>query len=209
MVAGEEHGRSLGQRVADLAALPHRPNVAPSPMAAPSAKPEEFDVVVVGSGGAALAAAAGALSTGVSVLVCEKGPVHGGTTANSGGVAHIYANRQMKAAGIEDPRDDALAYMARVCYPGAFDPEAPRLGLGSSEFAMLATYYDRGAEVIGIRDVQLDTATRRRLTEQILAEAAAGTIHPVIGQAWPLERAAQAHAAIESRTVFGTTQLLV
>ncbi|MCW2549349.1 MAG: putative dehydrogenase, partial [Mycobacterium sp.] len=68
---------------------------------------------------------------------------------------------------------------------------------------------ERGAEVIGIRDAQLDTATRRRLTDQILAEAAAGTIHPVIGQTWPLERAAQAHAAIENRTVFGTTQLLV
>jgi NADPH2:quinone reductase len=68
---------------------------------------------------------------------------------------------------------------------------------------------ERGAEVIGIRDAQLDTATRRRLTDQILAEAAAGTIHPLIGQTWPLERAAQAHAAIENRTVFGTTQLLV
>jgi Zn-dependent alcohol dehydrogenase len=125
LAADEVHGRSLGQRVADLAALPHRPGTARSPAASPSAKPEEFDVVVVGSGGAALAAAAGALSTGASVLVCEKGPVHGGTTASSGGVAHIYANSQMRAAGIEDPRDDALAYMARVGYPGAFDPKVP------------------------------------------------------------------------------------
>jgi NADPH2:quinone reductase len=67
----------------------------------------------------------------------------------------------------------------------------------------------RGAEVVGIRDVQRSTDVRRRLTDQILAEAAAGTITPVIGQTWPLERAADAHAAIEDRTVFGTTQLVI
>ena len=44
-------------------------------------------------------------------------------------------------------------------------------------------------------------------TEQALAEAAAGTIAPVIGQVFPLEQAGQAHAAIEARTVFGKTLL--
>jgi 3-oxosteroid 1-dehydrogenase len=148
VVAGSVGSLALGQRVADLADLPHRPGVAPSPMAPRTETPEEFDVVVVGSGGAALAAAAGALSTGASVVVCEKGPVHGGTTACSGGVAHIYANSLMQAAAIDDPRDDALRYMARVGYPAAYDPEAPHLGLRPSEFAMLETYYDRGAEVM-------------------------------------------------------------
>jgi hypothetical protein len=149
VVAASAGSLALGQRVADLADLPHRPGAAPSPALAPTAVPEEFDVVVVGSGGAALAAAAGALSVGASVVVCEKGPVHGGTTACSGGVAHIYANSVMRAAGIEDPRPDALAYMARVGYPGAYDPEAPYLGLLSSEYELLETYYDRGAEVMG------------------------------------------------------------
>jgi 3-oxosteroid 1-dehydrogenase len=148
MVVAGSVGSLLGQRVADLAGLPHRPGVAPSPVAPRTETPEEFDVVVVGSGGAALAAAAGALSTGASVVVCEKGPVHGGTTACSGGVAHIYGNSLMQAAGIEDPRDDALRYMARVSYPAAYDPEAPHLGLRPSEFAMLEKYYDRGADVM-------------------------------------------------------------
>ncbi len=85
-------------------------------------------MVVVGSGAAALSAAAGALGSGASVVVCEKGPVPGGTTACSGGVAHIYANSVMQAAGIADPRDDALAYMARVSYPGAYDPRLPSSG---------------------------------------------------------------------------------
>ncbi|HEV3264894.1 MAG TPA: FAD-dependent oxidoreductase, partial [Acidimicrobiales bacterium] len=119
------HRLSLGERVAELAQLPHRPGVGPSPAASSIRAPEEHDVVVVGSGAAALSAAAGALSTGTSVVVCEKGPVPGGTTACSGGVAHIYANPVMQAAGIADPRDQALAYMARVSHPGAYDPDAP------------------------------------------------------------------------------------
>ncbi len=140
--------RSLGARVAELAQLPHRPGAARSPLAASTIPPEQTDVVVVGSGAAALSAAAGALGAGVSVAVFEKGPVHGGTTACSGGVAHIYANAVMGAAGIEDPRHDALAYMARVGFPGSYDPESPTLGLLSDAFSLLETYYDRGSEVM-------------------------------------------------------------
>jgi hypothetical protein len=139
---------SLGQRVADLAGLAHRPGVPSSPTTPRTAAPEEHDVVVVGSGASALSAAAGALSTGASVVVCEKGPVPGGTTACSGGVAHIYANAVMQAAGIADDRHEALAYMARVGYPGAYDPDAPCCGLLPEAYALLETYYDRGAEVM-------------------------------------------------------------
>ena len=60
----------------------------------------------------------------------------------------------------------------------------------------------------GIADVQLSDADVRRLTQEALAAAAAGRIAPVIGQTFPLERAADAHAAIEARTVFGKTLLL-
>jgi NADPH2:quinone reductase len=48
---------------------------------------------------------------------------------------------------------------------------------------------------------------RRRL-ERALAAAAAMRIRPFVGQAFPLERAADAHAAIESRKVLGHTLLL-
>jgi NADPH2:quinone reductase len=47
----------------------------------------------------------------------------------------------------------------------------------------------------------------RAFTESALAEAAAGRLRPVIGQRFPLERAADAHAAIESRTTVGKTLL--
>ncbi|MGC3858718.1 zinc-binding dehydrogenase [Micromonospora chersina] len=47
----------------------------------------------------------------------------------------------------------------------------------------------------------------RALTEQALAEGAAGRLRPLIGQRFPLDRAADAHAAIESRDTVGKTLL--
>ncbi|WP_219413034.1 zinc-binding dehydrogenase [Pseudonocardia nigra] len=67
----------------------------------------------------------------------------------------------------------------------------------------------RGITVRGIGDVQLDDTALMRLTAEALAEAAAGRVVPVIGQTFPLVKAADAHAAIEARTVFGKTLLLV
>jgi NADPH2:quinone reductase len=67
----------------------------------------------------------------------------------------------------------------------------------------------RGVRIRGIDHVQFAPADLKRLTERALAEAAAGRIRPVIGETFPLERAADAHAAIESRRVVGKTLLLV
>ncbi|MGI8335620.1 zinc-binding dehydrogenase [Actinomadura scrupuli] len=49
----------------------------------------------------------------------------------------------------------------------------------------------------------------RAFTRSALAEGAAGRLRPVIGQRFPLERAAEAHAAIESRATVGKTLLEV
>ena len=48
----------------------------------------------------------------------------------------------------------------------------------------------------------------RELTQAALAEAAAGRLHPLIGQRFPLTEAAAAHAAIEARTTTGKTLLV-
>lgn len=84
-------------------------------------------------------------------------------------------------------------------------------GTPSGRFAAIdaAKAERRGITTYGIQDVQLTDADMSRLTAQALAEAAAGRISPVIGQTFPLDRAADAHAAIEARSVFGTTLLLV
>ncbi|MEH0843007.1 zinc-binding dehydrogenase [Micromonospora sp. CPCC 205711] len=52
-----------------------------------------------------------------------------------------------------------------------------------------------------------DPAELRALTARALAEGAAGRLRPLIGQRFPLERAAEAHAAIESRATIGKTLL--
>jgi NADPH:quinone reductase len=63
--------------------------------------------------------------------------------------------------------------------------------------------------VRGIEQAQLNDQDRRRLTQRALREAAAGRIKPIIGQTFPLEKAAQAHTAIEARTVVGKTLLVI
>jgi len=84
-------------------------------------------------------------------------------------------------------------------------------GTPSGQFAPidLAQAERSGVTVRGIRDVQHRDGERARRTEQALAEVAAGHISPVIGQTFLLAKAADAHAAIESRTVFGKTLLIV
>jgi 3-oxosteroid 1-dehydrogenase len=69
------------------------------------------DVLVVGSGGAALSAALRAASAGLSVIVAEKSAWLGGTTAMSGGATWVPANHHAKAAGLADSPEEALRYL--------------------------------------------------------------------------------------------------
>jgi len=81
------------------------------------------DVVVVGTGGAALVAATLAHDGGAEVLVVEKAAMLGGTTAVSGGGIWLPGNHHMIEAGIEDSREDALAYIRRLTDGREPDPE--------------------------------------------------------------------------------------
>lgn len=75
---------------------------------------ESFDFVVAGSGAGSLCAALVMRQAGKRVLVLEKAPLLGGTTATSGGVMWIPNNPYMKEQGISDSREQALAYMDAV-----------------------------------------------------------------------------------------------
>lgn len=85
----------------------------------------EYDVVVMGSGSAALAAALTAAAQNASVLVIEKAPVLGGTSAMSGAGTWIPANHHMRDAGYEDSPEEALTYIQAAAPPGWGNEEAP------------------------------------------------------------------------------------
>lgn len=73
------------------------------------------DLLVVGSGGAALTAAIAARKAGLDVVVAEKQPVFGGTTATSGGMIWIPQNRHSFAlqdrTGETDSIESARTYI--------------------------------------------------------------------------------------------------
>jgi NADPH2:quinone reductase len=81
-------------------------------------------------------------------------------------------------------------------------------GLASGEWAGIP---EEAAAARGVSLVRAQATPEqmRGFTERVLAEAAAGRLQAVIGQRFPLERAADAHAAIEARATVGKTLLEV
>lgn len=74
-------------------------------------KPNECDLIVVGSGAAGLATAITAQSRGLKVVVLEKEPVFGGTTALSGGVLWIPLGPHGRQQNAADHRDAVRQYL--------------------------------------------------------------------------------------------------
>lgn len=70
------------------------------------------DLVVVGSGAAGLSCAITAKKRGLNVVILEKEPVFGGTTALSGGVLWIPLNHHGRAQNPTDHADAVRAYLA-------------------------------------------------------------------------------------------------
>lgn len=71
----------------------------------------QCDVLVVGSGAGGLSAAVAAAHRGLDVIVVEKEPVFGGTTARSGGWLWIPGNGPARRAGVRDSADKARVYL--------------------------------------------------------------------------------------------------
>jgi NADPH2:quinone reductase len=82
-------------------------------------------------------------------------------------------------------------------------------GLASGAFAQVAEEDAARRGVSLLRGTGLTPEDLLELSRAALAEAAAGRLRPLIGQTFPLERAADAHAAIEARDTIGKTLLLV
>lgn len=106
------------------------------------------DVVVMGSGAAAFAAAISAADAGARVVMLERSDKIGGTSAVSGGVVWMPNNHRMHEIGATDSREEALTYLRR-------------LSLGRAEEALLETFIDTGPTAI--RHLEEGTAVRFRV----------------------------------------------
>jgi len=122
----------------------HEP-VAARASALPAAR-REFDVVadvvVVGGGCAGLCAALFAAWLGEEVLLLEKAPELGGTTAKSSFWYWVPNNGALQAAGRHEREEDFLAYCARTSRPERYDPGDPGLGVDPWELAQYRAIYE-------------------------------------------------------------------
>ncbi len=81
---------------------------------------KEADVVVVGFGGAGAAAAIEASRAGASVLILERTPTGGGSTAICGGIIYMGGGTALQSAlGFEDTRDNMYNYVFAAAGDGA------------------------------------------------------------------------------------------
>lgn len=71
----------------------------------------DFDVIVIGGGGAGLSAALEAHAAGGSVIILEADTKLGGATALSGGVFYAAGTSVQRAAGVEDSADAMFDYL--------------------------------------------------------------------------------------------------
>jgi glycine/D-amino acid oxidase-like deaminating enzyme len=121
----------------------------------------DCDVLCVGSGAAGGTAAVIAAAEGAKVILIDKMPVIGGTTAKSSGLSWIFDNFAMRQGGIADPRADALKYVVRMGFPTEYDPGSPTLGLDALRYKVVEAFYDHGAATID-RLKQLDVVEFRQ-----------------------------------------------
>ncbi|CAB1370821.1 FAD-binding protein [Denitratisoma oestradiolicum] len=108
------------------------------------AEDNEYDVIVVGSGGGALLSAVRAHDLGMKVLVIEKSDQYGGTSATSGGALWIPLN-----GAVEDSYESAFTYMKTAA-------------AGTTTDSKIRAYLDSAKEMI--RFVNDKTALRYQVS---------------------------------------------
>lgn len=205
----------------DAAALVHDGVTATKLLDTTALKPGEQVLVVGASGGMGtvlvqLAKAAGARVVGVArgerktALVRELG-----ADAVIDGAAPDWAEQAREALGGRGADvvldgvggEIGLAAYALVADGGRFSAHgAPTGGFAPVDPADAAA---RGVRLLGIGDVQMTVPQHAGFAAEVLRSAAAGDLRPVIGGTFPLDRAAAAHEAIESRTLLGKTVITV
>jgi NADPH2:quinone reductase len=168
-----------------------------------------------------------AAAGGVGSLIVQLAKAAGAqVVAAAGGTRKVAVGRDLGADVAVDYTEDGWAKRVRDAV-GAVDVVFDGVGgdIGRTAFELL----DRGGRMVSFglasgvwTSIPEDEATARGVTlvrpaatpaelrahtESALAEAAASRLHPVIGQRYPLARAADAHAAIQYRATIGKTLL--
>jgi NADPH:quinone reductase len=170
-----------------------------------------------------------AAAGGVGSLLVQLARNAGATVvAAAGGERKLRLARDLGAAHGVDYREPGWTEAVRaavgeldVVFDGvggdvgraAFELLAPggrmaSFGLASGEWAGVSPEAAAAGDVVLVQ-ARATPAEMRHLTEQALAEAVAGRLRPIVGQRFPLEQAAAAHAAIEARATVGKTLLEV
>ncbi|WP_435771350.1 FAD-dependent oxidoreductase [Nocardioides sp. SYSU DS0651] len=141
---------------------------------------QEYDVVVVGSGGGALTGAAMAAKLGLATVVLERTDLIGGTSAYSGGACWLPGSAVQQRAGLPDSTEGARAYLDAVldepdrARVEALLGQAPKLvaeleadPLMALEWIPFAEYYDAPGRVPMGRSVQPCTIRRDELDPEV------------------------------------------
>jgi 3-oxosteroid 1-dehydrogenase len=143
---------------------------------------QQYDVVVVGSGGGAMTGAHLAARAGLSTVVVEKTPLIGGTSAYSGGACWLPGSDVQQRAGIPDSTEGAREYLAAILQEpdqakvDAFLTHAPELvaqleadeGM-DFEWLPFAEYYDAPGRVPFGRSIQPKNVKRADLPPEVAA----------------------------------------
>jgi fumarate reductase flavoprotein subunit len=87
----------------------------------------DYDVIVIGGGGAGMCAAIEACDAGARVLLIEAAKQLGGSTALSGGVFYAAGTSVQRAAGIEDDTANAMFEYYLTLNQHRVDPEVVRV----------------------------------------------------------------------------------
>jgi NADPH:quinone reductase len=210
-----------GVGLADAAALLHDGRTALALVEATAPRAGEWILVTGAAGGLGLLLVQLAHQAGARVIGAARGEKKLALAAESGADAVVdysqpeWAGQAARITGGAGPSlvldgvggDIGRAAFDVVADGGRFSAH----GTPGGGFAPISPTdaSERGISVLGIDRVQLDAAEVTRLTSLALSEAAAGRMRPVVGQAFSLDRAADAHRAIESRAVLGKTLLEV
>ncbi|HTW15672.1 MAG TPA: FAD-dependent oxidoreductase [Nocardioides sp.] len=142
---------------------------------------DEYDVIVVGSGGGAMTGALLAARAGLRTVVVEKTELIGGTSAYSGGACWLPGSEVQQRAGIADSTDGARSYLGAILESPdgtrieAFLAHAPELvaeleaaGL-PFEWLPFAEYYDAPGRVPMGRSIQPLNVKRAELPAEVAA----------------------------------------